>query len=150
MRDFVFIVCSLILVTASQAFGQSSSTTQVTSQAVQPIPMPATAQAAATPQATAATQQVAQPSVQSQLGTLQSHDATAQPAVYHSSQPVYYQQQSVQRTYQPARQTFYYAPRPQRVYYNSNPYGNIPITQRPNRPGHPYGNMVRFINRLGR
>ncbi len=31
-----------------------------------------------------------------------------------------------------------------------NPYRSVPITQRPSRPGHVYGNTVRLIYRVGR
>lgn len=155
MRSIV-IVFGLILLLSSQVFGQAVTAAgvaqQVTQQVSQPIPMPVSTVTSAQPTNQKAVQQpVTQPSIQGHTTyrpiTTQSPTA-ADAAVYQTSQPVYYQSQP---TYQPARRAVYYQqPRQPRVMYNSNSYGNVPITMRPNRPGHPYGNFVRFINRLGR
>ena len=38
----------------------------------------------------------------------------------------------------------------QRVIMTPQDIRSLPITERPNRPGHIYGNTVRFFHRLGR
>ena len=132
MRNFVLIICTLSLVLVAQVSAQSI----VTSQQVTPAQV-TPAQSFATPIAQQAQQAVQYPQTQGvyePVGT-----TTSQPAVYDA--PVY---QNEQYYYQPRQQVRAFRP------VRQANYNSVPITQRPNRPGHFYGNTVRFLYRLGR
>jgi len=138
MRNIVLVICTLCLVTTTQLSAQSIPTTQqITGQVVQ--------QAIATP-----VQQVIESTVQAQTSYKPIVSTTAEPAVYEQAN---YAQEAVYETYEPQQQYYYQNNNYQRSYrrpVRQANYSSIPITQRPNRPGHVYGNAVRFLYRLGR
>ena len=153
MRNILPTICCAMIVLTGNLWAQSP-TTSASAATKQAVKQATSAVHQAAPQATPTAQPAAQTVVQATQYANEYpivSESPAYPQTYSSgleTQEYSYQQQPVQQ--QQYRQTNYYRSngwtnRPS--FRNEYAGSGVPILNRPNRPGHPVGNAMRFIAR---